>query len=333
MKKQINPSIKAHLIRSAFYVILLLAVCVIPFALAQRTTTKRSMAKSKMAANTKVATATATGSIRRPQRQPGAVDTNLPYDLRQLPPQAPKFPNSSVRDRGTSTSAINATGAQKRVSSVPITTAPLGIGRLRFLRQPKAPQVVLYDQYDNAGGNASLSQQFDDLPTFSADLADDFVVPSGETWNVDSIDADGVYFNGSGPSTDFNVFFYADNAGLPGTQVYSATGQSYAQVGTTFTVTLTTPAVLTEGTYWVEVQAHMPFTPNGEWGWTDRTVQSNNPAAWQNPGGGFGLCPTWQPKLAVCIPTASGPDQVYRINGTTGGGGPCTDYITTAGTG
>src|SRR5438128_9214768 len=88
MKKQINPTIKAHLIRSAFYVILLLAVCVIPFALAQRTTTKRSMAKSKMAANTKVATATATGSIRRPQRQPGAVDTNLPYDLRQLPPQA-----------------------------------------------------------------------------------------------------------------------------------------------------------------------------------------------------------------------------------------------------
>ena len=186
MKKQINPTIKAHLIRSAFYVILLLAVCVIPFALAQRTTTKRSMAKSKMAANTKVATATATGSIRRPQRQPGAVDTNLPYDLRQLPPQAPKFPYSSVRDRGTSTSASNATGAHKRVSSVPTKTAPLGIGRLRFLRQPKAPQVVLYDQYDNAGANATLSATFDDFPTFSADLADDFVVPGGETWNVDS---------------------------------------------------------------------------------------------------------------------------------------------------
>jgi N-acetylneuraminic acid mutarotase len=36
VKKQINPTIMAHLIRSAFYVILLLAVCVIPFALAQR---------------------------------------------------------------------------------------------------------------------------------------------------------------------------------------------------------------------------------------------------------------------------------------------------------
>src|SRR5262249_50755678 len=38
MKKQTNPTIKAHLIRSAFYVVLLLVVCVIPFALAQRNT-------------------------------------------------------------------------------------------------------------------------------------------------------------------------------------------------------------------------------------------------------------------------------------------------------
>jgi hypothetical protein len=38
MKKQINISIKAHLLRSAFYLLLLLAVCVIPFALGQRNT-------------------------------------------------------------------------------------------------------------------------------------------------------------------------------------------------------------------------------------------------------------------------------------------------------
>jgi plastocyanin len=38
MKKQINPTTKAHLLQSAFYVLLLLAVCVIPFALGQRQT-------------------------------------------------------------------------------------------------------------------------------------------------------------------------------------------------------------------------------------------------------------------------------------------------------
>ena len=42
MKKQITPTIKAHLIRGAFYLLLLLAVCAIPFALAQRNV-KRSV--------------------------------------------------------------------------------------------------------------------------------------------------------------------------------------------------------------------------------------------------------------------------------------------------
>ena len=40
MKKQNKPTIKAYLIRGAFYLLLLLAVCAIPFALAQRNTTK-----------------------------------------------------------------------------------------------------------------------------------------------------------------------------------------------------------------------------------------------------------------------------------------------------
>ena len=42
MKKQLNPSVKAHLLRGACYLILLVAVCVIPFALGQRATTKQS---------------------------------------------------------------------------------------------------------------------------------------------------------------------------------------------------------------------------------------------------------------------------------------------------
>ena len=51
MKKQINPTIKAHLIRGAFYLVLLVAVCAIPFALAQsrsRGTTKPGATAPKM---------------------------------------------------------------------------------------------------------------------------------------------------------------------------------------------------------------------------------------------------------------------------------------------
>ena len=54
MKKQINPTIKAHLIRGAFYLLLLLAVCAIPFALAQsrsRGTTKPGVIKPTVQPN------------------------------------------------------------------------------------------------------------------------------------------------------------------------------------------------------------------------------------------------------------------------------------------
>ena len=46
MKKQINPTIKAHLIRGAFYLLLLLAVCAIPFALARRNTAAEKMSRT-----------------------------------------------------------------------------------------------------------------------------------------------------------------------------------------------------------------------------------------------------------------------------------------------
>jgi hypothetical protein len=263
MKKQINPTIKAHLIRGAFY--LLILACAIPLALAQRNATNRS-----------VATATA--------------NPNVTFDPAAAPPAAAeKFPT--------------------------VSSGSTGVAPLEIPPYPQAPQVVLYDQYDNASTVATLSDTFTDFPAFSSDLADDFVVPTDQTWNVQSIDADGVYFSGSGPANSFNVFFYANDAGLPGTQVYSAMNQPFSVVGSTFTVNLPSIAVLSAGTYWVEIQANMTLIPNGEWDWRDRILQSNQGAAWQNPGGGFGACPTWTRK-PTCIPSTGGPDQVFRLNGT-----------------
>ncbi len=51
MKKQINPNIKAHLIRGAFYLLLLIAACAIPFALAQRNVAKQGVAKQAAKSN------------------------------------------------------------------------------------------------------------------------------------------------------------------------------------------------------------------------------------------------------------------------------------------
>jgi hypothetical protein len=259
MKKQLNPNIKAHLLRSAFYLLLLLGVCAIPFALAQRQLLRNDVQS-----------------------------TNLPW------------------------SQVPQTTTRAHPISVP---AP-----------PQAPQVILYDQYDNAGTNATSSQDFEaSLDAFDDELADDFVVPGGQTWNVDSIDADGVYFNGAGPAQNFNVRFYSNSGGLPGALVDSRIGMSYVQVGSTFTVTVSPAVSLAAGTYWVSVQARQDFTPAGQWGWTDRTVQSNSAAAWQNPGAGFGTpCTTWGQRGSTCGIDPGVPDQVYRLNGTIGGGGTPT---------
>ncbi len=87
----------------------------------------------------------------------------------------------------------------------------------------------------------------------------------------------------------------------------------------TFTIALTTPAVLPAGTYWVSVQAAMDFSAGGQWGWTERTVQSNSASAWQNPGGGFATpCTSWGPRAATCL-VGTDPDLVFRLSGTIGG--------------
>src|SRR5262245_43152014 len=81
MKKQINPTIKAHLVRSAFYVLLLLAVCVIPLALAQsgsRKTNKQAVTKQKVAANPK--------SVAPGAHAPASMVTNATSDKSKAAP-------------------------------------------------------------------------------------------------------------------------------------------------------------------------------------------------------------------------------------------------------
>ena len=124
---------------------------------------------------------------------------------------------------------------------------------------------------DNASDFATLSATFTDFPEFNSDLADDFVVPTGETWNVQSIDADGVHsFQRTG--RQFQCV-------LPCRQCRSSRhvqrNESAVSGGRHhFFSHFTSVAVLAEGTYWVEIQANMTFLPNGAV-LGDRTLQAN----------------------------------------------------------
>ena len=76
-------------------------------------------------------------------------------------------------------------------------------------RAGETPLVVLYDQNNNAGSQSTSSQNFETgFDNFDDFLGDDFVVPAGQAWNVNQIAANGVYFNGAGPATSFNVLVY-----------------------------------------------------------------------------------------------------------------------------
>jgi len=81
MKKQIKRAIKAHLIRSAFYLLLLLAVCAIPYALAQRAGSKRNRPKSPSRLSTSQVPIASSGP---------AIAGN---------PPAPNFPNAFLSDQ------------------------------------------------------------------------------------------------------------------------------------------------------------------------------------------------------------------------------------------
>jgi hypothetical protein len=195
-------------------------------------------------------------------------------------------------------------------TSVPSTGSPLS--------PPVAPQVVLYDQYNNPASFDITSQDFEAaLDTADDQAADDFVIPAGQTWSIEGVDVDGEYM-GTGPAASFHVHFYADASTLPGALVCDRPANPYTNGPSAgdAAITLISPCVLFgPGTYWVSVQSRQDFNPAGQWFWQNRSAQSGFPAAWQNPGDGFGTgCVTWQVRT-LCLPSILGPDQVYRLNG------------------
>jgi hypothetical protein len=197
---------------------------------------------------------------------------------------------------------------------------------LLFLGQaagaPQVPTVVLYDQYDNQGAGTSHTDSQDFEPANDAldnQAADDFVVPAGQIWSITGVDVDGEY-DASGPADSVHVYFYSNDGNLPGALLASRTSNPYtngAGAGD-LVITLSSPVVLAAGTYWLSVQARQDLAPTGRWFWHNRTVQSNQGAAWQNPGGGYGpICTNWT-RRDICPSFVGDPnrDQVFRLRGT-----------------
>jgi subtilisin family serine protease len=155
---------------------------------------------------------------------------------------------------------------------------------------------LLYDQTGNITTSGVLAiYDLDEEPNWVVQAADDFVVPEGEVWNVHTVYAGGFYQAFSSLPGGVNVFFYEDNGGLPGDELYAYSALTPASdVGGNLTLDLPLPAVLTEGTYWVSVQPRMDYFAHGRWFWYAQSVQTNNEFAWRNPTNSYGTgCSSW----------------------------------------
>ncbi len=178
---------------------------------------------------------------------------------------------------------------------------------------------ILVDQRDNDNGVAIVSQNFEEsFDLYDAQGADDFIVPKGKEWHVKEVDVDGLYFNGSGPATSYNVVFYKDNGGTPGKIADDCHNAAYTDAGAG------SPAIPCRASfkggkngkrYWVSVQANMDFSAGGEWGWgTNNTVRGIE-SRWVNPGDGFATGCTTYTQTTTCIASGEGGDFSYALLG------------------
>jgi len=185
----------------------------------------------------------------------------------------------------------------------------------------------LQNQLDHRSSWGIASTQFHyAYSDYDAEAADDFTVPASDgSWIIDQVDIYGWCVGNIGEyrctNLDYaNVRIYKDNGGKPGDEVYSAEMETITDgsliwtIVQQYSVELTVPAVLAQGTYWISVQVKME-TPlsDGIFYWNQRTVQSGNDSVVRNPGGAFySGCFDW------CDDIQAVPDLNFMLTGRKG---------------
>lgn len=223
--------------------------------------------------------------------------------------------------------AMPGTAVVLDVSNVPGASgvdSPAGIG-------------TLFNQSGACGGNGPASQRFPDFGNSDIQSADDFVVPSGVTWDIDVVLAAGTFFNANpnnGPISAVIVQLWSDNGGLPGTLLCEESGTNEtADPNMTLTLSGACEAImpLSEGTYWLSMEALMPFSPSGQLAWVPNNSANGAGFAFQDPSGLTGNpCTSWGTGTTTCGVGASFADLCFALSGTEGipGGPPAPSPLT-----
>ncbi|GAB5401462.1 MAG: hypothetical protein Aureis2KO_30470 [Aureisphaera sp.] len=177
--------------------------------------------------------------------------------------------------------------------------------------------------YENVSptGNGVPAQIFPDFPDFDAEAVDDFMISGTETAAICEISvigtttANGIPLD---PSNTVELTVYTNNAGLPGSVVFTESflGTDVDPDGDgAFTLSPTNLTALNPGIkYWVSVRPVMEFGVSGQWFWSSADDTNDDAALWQNPGGGFALCTTWDTFANCTVGGGLGPDLLMDIS-------------------
>ena len=126
---------------------------------------------------------------------------------------------------------------------------------------------AIYEQVEAAVGSQP-AQFFTDFGGL-VQSADDFTVPIGNTWSINSVLAFGG-INGSPILDNATVVIYEDDGGKPGAEVFNSgvvVPDSEAD-DANLNIPLATPAELNEGSYWLAVYTSVAFDGGNQWFWT-----------------------------------------------------------------
>ena len=187
----------------------------------------------------------------------------------------------------------------------------------------RANAAVLYDQVDTTSPESTNSQDFETVfDSFDGMVADDFTVPAGHTWRLESVLFRGTAVSPTSLPSAMRVTLFSDSSGAPGAEISSRLASinpgSYprpeAQIGD--------QPSLAPGTYWLGAQAVLDAGnfSGPQWFWADSDEGPfGNPAFYRNPGGGFdSVCASFQVRSTCLFPDSFHPshDQSFSLSGT-----------------
>jgi len=175
-------------------------------------------------------------------------------------------------------------------------------------------EYALYQQNSSNAGTVP-SQLFTDFNGL-VQSADDFVVPTGQTWNVDRVFAAGAV-NGAPVLNKARVIIYADNNGKPGAEVFNS-GELVPTSATNnpnLTIQFTNAATLSGGTYWISVFPVLAFNGSNQWFWQKQTPVRGNESYFRDAANLFGRGATDWTKASVVFTPNPPADLVFTLFG------------------